>query len=106
MTVREEKEHLLKIVFDGLGQRYPQGLYEWLYIHDRGVYDRINHLEDMINDEILNGGTIARFKELLREYWIVHIKAIRSFNESGAPDNSLNEVRAERIRELETVHLS
>lgn len=98
-----EKEDILNKVLDALEVKYPSGLYDWLYIRDRGAYDEINRLEDAINESFRNGGPIPDFKAILREYWDCHMRAIRAFRESGQPEAPQG-ARQARIAELESVH--
>ena len=101
--LREEKEYLLKTAFNLLEERYPSGLYEWLYIHDRATNDEINRLEDRVNANFLNGGSINDLKAILREYWIVHMKAIRAYEAAGKVLD-LDSIRQQRMDELEIAH--
>jgi len=100
-----EKERLLHVAFEGLSNEYPPGLYDWLYAHDRGTYDEINQLEDEVNENFLKGGSVDDLKAILREYWRLHMVAIRSFKGRGQSDTSLSETRVERIQELESSHV-
>ena len=80
----KEKERLLHIAFDRLAEIYPYGLYEWL---DNHGMEEITHLEDKINQNFLNSGSVEELKSVLREYWICHIKAIREFQLGTATKN-------------------
>lgn len=97
-----EKDRILNEVFRLLHARYPLGLYDWLYIHYRPAYNEINSLEDEINANFLNSGSISDLKTILREYWTVHMRAIKMFKSHSMPDTSLNKIRAERIQQRET----
>jgi len=99
-----EKEDILNKVLDALEVKYPSGLYDWLYIRDRGAYDEINRLEDAINENFRSGGSVDEFKAVLRQFWTVHMRAILAFKRFGGPGAQLTEARDERIRELESAH--
>lgn len=79
-----EKERLLNITLDGLEKEYPRGMYDWLYTHNRGTYNEISRLEDNVNESFLHSGPLPVFKEMLREYWKVHMEVIKLYLESGA----------------------
>lgn len=104
-TTISEKEKLLYITFDRLKEKYPSGLYEWLYKNNLEVYRHIIELEDSINDNFSYNRSIQDLKALLREYWVEHMKAIREFKGCGQSDVSLDDVRSERIDTLETEHV-
>ena len=95
-----EKEDILKEVLDSLEKRYPSGLYDWLHVHDRDLYSRINQIEDALNKSFAEGGSVDEFKATLREYWRAHIEGIRAFNKSGQPEVP-PEARQDRIAERE-----
>lgn len=97
-----EKEHILSEVIDRLGERYPSGLYDWLHVHNRALYDRIDDIENEVNESFLNGGPVDEFKAKLRGYWKAHMEAIKLFNGKGKGALPSPEVRAERIAERET----
>ncbi len=101
---REEKEKLLSIAFELLGEKYPQGLYEWLYKYRPEIQRAISGLEDKMNDNFMTGGSVKDLKALLRAYWVVHMKAIKDFSECGKPDCSWDDIRDERIEGLEAAH--
>jgi hypothetical protein len=100
--LREEKEELLSLAFDLLEEKYPRGLYEWLYIHDKATYDEIDHLECRVNANFQQRNSINDLKAILREYWIIHMKAIKAFQESDESKITLDRIRIERIQERET----
>lgn len=95
------KENILNEVLDSLEKRYPSGLYDWLYLHDRALYDQINVLEGQLNRGFADGYQVDNFKATLREYWKAHMKGIRLFNKSGQSTVNLSSSRAERIAEKE-----
>jgi len=99
-----EKEDIFNKVLDALEEKYPSGLYDWLYSHDRALYDRINEIEDQLNESFLNGGSVSEFKRLLREYWDCHTGGKRKFKASGQPEVP-PEARQARIAELESAQV-
>ncbi len=104
-SVLTEKDRLLKLTLDGITKRYPSGLYEWLFKYKIEVHERIIELEDRIDENFNDNGSIQELKALLRGYWVEHIKAERDFELSGKPDASLEEIRSERIDTLEQRHV-
>jgi hypothetical protein len=99
-----EKEDILNKVLDALEVKYPSGLYDWLYSHDRDLYDRIDEIEDQLNESFRNGSPVDEFKRLLRDYWTAHMQGIRLFKAGGQPEPS-PEVRQARIQERESAHV-
>lgn len=95
-----EKEDILNKVLDALEVKYPRGLYDFLHTHDRDLYDRIDEIEDQLNESFRNGGPVDEFKGTLRQYWDAHMRAIRAFKRSGQPE-APPEVRQARIAERE-----
>lgn len=99
-SLHAEKERLLNITLDGLEKVYPRGLYDFLHTHDRSLYDRIDEIEDQLNESFRNGGPVDEFKGTLRQYWDAHMRAIQAFKRSGQPE-APPEVRQARIAERE-----
>jgi len=99
----DEKDSILSEFFRLLNARYPHGLYDWLYVQDGAAYNEINRLEDKIDSNFLNSGSISDLKTILREYWAVHMRAIKMFK-SHSINTSSNEIRTERIQQRETAH--
>lgn len=81
-----KKDKLLNLTLDGLDEKYPSGLYDWLYKNKVEVYRQIFELEDRINDNFNTNGTVKELKAILRDYWIEHMKAISYFKECGQTD--------------------
>lgn len=98
------KENLLSLAFDRLSEKYPSGLYEWMYKYRQETEKERMQLEDEINNNFRTKGSISELKAILRAYWALHMKAIKAFKESSIHDSSLEEIRDERIEELETTH--
>jgi len=105
VSMTKEKDQLLDITLSRLDEKYPYGLYEYLYMNDIRSYSKIFKLDDSINMNFNKNGTIQDLKAILREYWIEHIKAIKEFKKADQTNISLDEVRVKRIEALETEHV-
>ena len=101
---RTLKESILDEVISLLSDKYPPGLYDWLYKYRPAVYKSISDLEDRVNSNFVHGGSIEELKTILRVYWVNHIQATRDFKKSGLYANTSDEIRTERITKLETLH--
>ncbi len=99
--MREEKEAIIKEVLRLLGEKYPVGLYEYLFKHRPELYKKLQHLEDRIDQAFLSA-TIQGLKAILRDYWTLHIMAIKEFKEIDQLDFNLpvarKELQENRIR--------
>jgi hypothetical protein len=95
----EEKESILKEVLRLLGEKYPIGLYEYLFKNQREGYKELLRLEDRIDMAYLIG-TVEELKAVLREYWRFHIKVIKEFEKADKFNLSAArvEMTEERIR--------
>lgn len=78
-----EKERCLYEHLNRLEKIYPSGLYDWLNVHERGIYDEINSIEGKLNQSFMNGSSLIEFKTILQKEWDIHVKAIRRFKEYG-----------------------
>ncbi len=83
--MREEKERILREVLRLLGEKYPNGLYEYLYKHRRELYNQLIHLEGSIDMAFLTG-TIGELKAVLRDYWRLHIQMIKEYDKVDQRD--------------------
>ena len=104
----QEKEHILKEVLRLLGEKYPIGLYEYLFKHRPDLYRQLVDLEDRIDQAYLNpSAPIDQLKAVLREYWTFHMKTIKEFklDETRVEQLDLNlvEIRDEMTEERERV---
>lgn len=77
-----DKEELLKRTLEDLGKQYPIGLYEFLYECHREAYNEILQVEDRIDQTFLTG-TVEGLKAVLRDYWKIHMQAIKEFQSRG-----------------------
>lgn len=95
------KEELLKRTLEDLGKQYPIGLYEYLFKHRHEVYSELTRLEEAVDRAFLSG-TVGELKAVLRDYWKLHIEAIKEFKEVGQSDFNLpvarKEMQEERLR--------
>jgi hypothetical protein len=78
----EEKDRILKEILRLLGEKYPVGLYEYLYEHNRGTYEAIIRVEDKVDQAFLFG-TVEELKAVLRDYWKLHMEGIKQFKQAG-----------------------
>ena len=73
-----------------LGEKYPVGLYEFLYKHKPDLYWQLVDLEDRIDQAYLNpSASTDQLKAVLREYWTFHMTAIREFKQAEQLDLNL-----------------
>lgn len=95
----EEKESIIKEVLRLLGEKYPIGLYEYLFKHHREGYKELLRLEDRIDTAYLKG-TVEELKAVLREYWRFHMQVIKEFEKADKFNLSAArvEMTEERIR--------
>lgn len=98
-----EKERILNEVMDHLERKYVKGLYDFLHTHDRALYDRIDEIENVINGNFAEGGSVEEFKATLRGYWDAHMEGIRKFKTSGQTSFDFTEARQARIQEREAL---
>ena len=98
--MREDKEHILNEVLRLLSEKYPIGLYEYLYKYRPDLYKQLLDLENMIDQTYLNpNASIDQLKAVLREYWKFHMTAIREFKQRGQLDLNLLKAREEMVEE-------
>ena len=96
----EEKDRILKEVLRLLNEKYPIGLYEYLFKYRPDLYKQLLDLEDRIDQAYINpNASIDQLKAVLREYWTFHIKAIQLFNTDNSFENNLVEARKEMLEE-------
>jgi hypothetical protein len=99
--LREEKEHILNEVLRLLSEKYPIGLYEYLYKYRPDLYRQLVDLEDRIDQAYLNpNASIDQLKAVLREYWAFHMTGIKEFKQVGQLEmNVLIKARKEMLDE-------
>jgi hypothetical protein len=69
---------ILKEVIRLLSEKYINGLYDFLYKSRFNVYRELLEIEEKINRSFVSDTvSLKEFKSLLRDYWVVHIKAIK-----------------------------
>lgn len=101
--MREEKAAILQEVLRLLEEKYRPGLYEYLFKYREDAYKRLLALEDGIDRAYLTPGIDEEgFKAILREYWKLHIIAIKEFKQVDQLDLNIPQARqemtAERVR--------
>ena len=96
--MREDKELILKEVLRLLNEKYPIGLYEYLFKHRSSLYMQLIDLEERIDQAFLYE-TVDDLKAVLREYWTFHMTAIKEFKQIGELSLNLSQARQEMVEE-------
>lgn len=86
-------EELVKRMFDLLGERYPVGLYEYMNDYLPETNRELLNIEDRINRCLLDKSSIATLKAAFRDYWALHMKAIKEFEKAKAEGLDVSELR-------------
>lgn len=76
--MKQDKNKLLDEVLKILGDRYPVGLYEYLFNYSPDLYNWINQTENKV-EKVFLSGSFDDLKEVLTEYWILHMRAIETY---------------------------
>lgn len=98
--MRKEKEKILKEVLRLLGEKYPIGLYEYLYKRCPDLYNELILIEHDIDRSFLSDSvSIDEFKAILRDYWKLHMIAIREYKKADQLNFNLPKAREEMIEE-------
>ncbi len=97
----KEKEHIIDETLRLLTRKYPTDLYEYLFKYQPETYKKLRVLEDDISRDYLDR-TIGDLKEVLREYWTLHMEAIKRFENQDELDLKVNEVKQQIQQELHT----
>ena len=92
--LRMDKDHVLKETFRLLNERYPIGLYEYLYKFQPDLYKELQDIEKDIDKAYLTA-TIKELKASLRGYWTFHIEVIELFKNSDKHSLDISRVREE-----------
>ena len=93
-----EKESLIKRTLEDLARIYPTGLYEYLFKYNMDTYSQLLYIESRIDQAFLSG-TTAELKAILREYWKIHILAIREFKKVDQSSLDIPKLREEMQEE-------
>ena len=96
--MREDKELILKEVLRLLNEKYPIGLYEYLFKHRSSLYMQLIDLEERIDQAFLYE-TVDDLKAVLREYWTFHMRAIKEFKQKGQLGLNLQKAKQEMAEE-------
>jgi hypothetical protein len=91
-------EDLVKRMIDLLAERYPAGLYEFMIDYLPETYREFLNIEDRINRCLLDKSSVETLKAALRDYWVVHMKAIKEFDKAKAEGLDVSELR-EKVRD-------
>jgi hypothetical protein len=97
------KEALLNRTLEDLGKQYPVGLYEYIFKCRCDLYGQLVDLENRVDRIYLDpNADIDQLKAVLRDYWKLHITAIKEFTNIGQLAFNLSvarqEMQEERIR--------
>jgi len=98
----KDKDIILDELLKLLTERYPEGLYEYMYQYHPDMYRRIRELEDEVDNAFLYK-TIGDLKEVLRRYWTLHMEAIEEFENQDNLDLKVSEVKQQIQEELHVV---
>jgi len=78
----KSKDQLTSEILELLDERYPAGLYEFMYKQRPKLYKELLMAEEQIDQVFINDESIESLKYALKQYWIIHIKGIDEFNGS------------------------
>jgi len=101
-TNYKEKENIIDETLRLLSERYPIGLYEYLFKYESEMYKELRDLEDEISKDYENK-SIENLKAVLRRYWILHMEAIKEFENQDNLDLEVSEVKQQIEEELHAV---
>ena len=96
------KDELFDKIFADLRKIYKAGLYEFMHEYEPKMYRKLRDLEDEISRDYLDK-TIEDLKEVLREYWVLHMQAIKEFENQDDLDLKISEVKQRIQEELHVV---
>ncbi len=96
------KDELFDKIFADLRKIYKAGLYEFMHEYEPKMYRKLRELEDEISSDYLDK-TTGDLKEVLREYWTLHMEAIKRFENQDELDLKVNEVKQQILEELHVV---
>jgi len=102
IDIIQEKENIIDGTLKLLAERYPIGLYEYLFKYQTEMYKELRDLEDDISRDYLDK-TVGDLKEVLREYWSLHIQAIKEFENQDDLDLKVNEINKQIQQELHAI---
>ena len=98
----QEKDKIIDETLNLLAERYPIGLYEYLFKYQPDMYKKLRELEDEISRDYENK-SIEDLKEVLKEYWTLHMEAIGEFENQDDLDLKVSEVKQQIQEELHAV---
>ncbi len=93
-TLEELDKHLIR---SGISD-----FYSWLFSYKRGLFSQIRTVESKII--YFQSGDIEAYKELLREYWKLHMEGIKAYKSETKPKTTgINIIEAEMIIETRNI---
>jgi len=98
----QEKEIIIDKTLNLLAERYPIGLYEYLFKYQPDMYKKLRELEDEVDNTFLYKST-EDLKEVLKEYWHLHVEGIEEFENQDDLDLRVSEVKQQIQEELHTI---
>ena len=98
----QEKEHIINETLKLLAEKYPIGLYEYLFKYQPEMYKELRDLENDISRDY-DHKSIYDIKAIMRKYWILHSIAIKEFENQDNLDLEVSEVKQQIQQELHTV---
>jgi len=98
----QEKEIIIDKTLNLLAERYPIGLYEYLFKYQPKMYKKLRELEEEADNAFLYKN-IEDSKEVLKEYWTLHMEAIEEFENQDDLDLKVSEVKQQIQEELHVV---
>ena len=98
----KQKEKIIDETLRLLAERYPIGLYEFLFKYEPEMYKELRDLEDDIS-RVYDHKSIDDLKAVMRKYWILHMGAIREFENQKNLDLEVSEVKEQIQHELNAV---
>jgi len=98
----QEKDKIIDETLNLLAEWYPIGLYEYLFKYQPDMYKKLRELEDEADNAFLYK-TTDDLKEVLKEYWTLHMEAIGEFENQDDLDLKVSEVKQQIQEELLTI---
>jgi len=91
---KQLKQHILHRIFGLLNERYPMGLYEYVYKYRPEISKIKDSLEERIDEAFLTG-SVNELEAVLKEYWALHVEMIREFDSTEHSQLDLSLARKE-----------
>lgn len=98
--MREEKYPIIREIQILLNERYPKGLYEFIYKYRPELDKQLLDLWERIDQTYLDpNASIDQLKAVLRDYWTFHMTTIKKFKQVAKLDLNLRKAREEMTEE-------